>query len=318
VTCEEARDVFSALVDDACSAEERRAVETHLAGCGECTRELEGFRRTVVLVRSAAPARAPSGFVDRVLAAARPAPWYRRLARRLFLPLRVKLPIEAAAVAVVAILAVSLYRETPELQPATREDASRAAVRSEPPHPSTPAPGPSPTPPEHGQTEGARQKLEDVQSSTAAKRRLERDELRSSGREVGRAEETEALKRAAGQARGENAAPPPMAAPPVPATPTPGVTGARSSDLTAADVVGRLAVSDRSRAESAVADLVSRLGGATLAHRSDAGTTLVDVRIPRGAYADLIQGLAAIGRWQSEHEVSELPDQVHVTVRLSG
>jgi anti-sigma factor RsiW len=67
VTCDGARDLFSALVDDALSAEERRDLDAHLAGCADCRRELQAFRGTVALVRSAGPVRAPMGFVDRVL-----------------------------------------------------------------------------------------------------------------------------------------------------------------------------------------------------------------------------------------------------------
>jgi hypothetical protein len=67
------------------------------------------------------PARAPVGFVDRVVAAARPRPWYRRAADAVLLPLSVKLPIEAAAVVMVGLLAVYLFERNPELQRAARE-----------------------------------------------------------------------------------------------------------------------------------------------------------------------------------------------------
>src|SRR5262245_65434182 len=98
MTCHDAREQLSALIDDALGAAERGAVEEHLATCAECRRELERLRGTVALLRAAVePARAPTGFVDRVLEAARPAPWPRRLFRALLLPWPVKLPIEAAA-----------------------------------------------------------------------------------------------------------------------------------------------------------------------------------------------------------------------------
>ena len=81
MTCQEIRELFSARVDDALSSEERATVDAHLATCAECAREWDRFAHTVGLLRAVAPARAPIGFVDRVLAA-RPQPWYRRLARR--------------------------------------------------------------------------------------------------------------------------------------------------------------------------------------------------------------------------------------------
>ena len=93
MTCHDARELFSALLDDALTAEERARLDAHLATCGECGRELEGFRGAVALVRGLPPDRAPAGFVDRLVAAARPEPWTTRLARRLFLPWTVKLPL---------------------------------------------------------------------------------------------------------------------------------------------------------------------------------------------------------------------------------
>jgi hypothetical protein len=121
MTCHDAREQLSALIDDALGAEERGAVEAHLATCAECRRELERLRDTVALLRAVEPARAPAGFLDRVLEAARPKPWPRRLFRALLLPWPVKLPIEAAAIVLVAVGVVYVFRST--LEPARFYDA---------------------------------------------------------------------------------------------------------------------------------------------------------------------------------------------------
>ena len=140
MNCHEARELSSALLDDALDADERSAVEAHLAGCAECRREVDRLRQTVALLRGAAPARAPAGFVDRVLAAAAPEPWYRRLSRRLLSPLGAGLPLGAAAVLTVAGIAVYVYQHTPELQQAARQEAPPPAP------PPTPPAGPAPPP----------------------------------------------------------------------------------------------------------------------------------------------------------------------------
>jgi Putative zinc-finger len=121
MTCHDAREQLSALIDDALGAQERGAVEAHLATCAECRRELERLRGTVALLRAVEPARAPVGFVDRVLEAARPEPWPRRLFRTLLLPWPVKLPIEAAAIVLVAVGVVYVFRST--LEPRRLYDA---------------------------------------------------------------------------------------------------------------------------------------------------------------------------------------------------
>jgi len=120
MTCPEAREHFSARADDALSAAELAAVDAHLAGCVECRREWQRFAATLGLLRAVEPARAPAGFVDRVLAAARPQPWYRRLAHGLWVPWTVKLPLEAAAVVMIAGLAVLIFQRSSELQLAAR------------------------------------------------------------------------------------------------------------------------------------------------------------------------------------------------------
>ena len=145
MTCDEARELYSALVDDALSPGEREGLEAHVAGCAECRRELERFRRTVALVQGMEPARAPAGFVDRVLEAS--TPWHRRLARRLFVPIRVKLPLEAAAMLMVGALAVLVFQQTPEVQQAARQVAPPPAA---PPAGPAVAPAASSTPPTAG------------------------------------------------------------------------------------------------------------------------------------------------------------------------
>jgi anti-sigma factor RsiW len=158
----ETRDLFSALADDALTPDERAALDAHLAGCAECRRELATFARTVKMVRAMDPAHAPAGFVDRVLAAAQPEPWSRRVVRRVFRPWPA-LPLSAAALLVIGGLAVLLFRASPEqqrfarqqyestdrAQPAPGRPATRASepVRpAESARPTEPAPTATPAP----------------------------------------------------------------------------------------------------------------------------------------------------------------------------
>jgi hypothetical protein len=161
MTCDETRDTLSAYLDEAIAPDERSLVDAHLEGCADCRRELEALRGTVALLQRVEPARAPVGFVDRVVAAARPRPWYRRVADAVLLPLSVKLPLEATAVLMVGLLAVYLFERTPELQRAAREvtpSQEAAAPTKEKPAelledkappsraPSTPGPAETPAP----------------------------------------------------------------------------------------------------------------------------------------------------------------------------
>ena len=116
MTCAEIREHFSGRLDLALSEAEHELLAEHLDSCPECRREWGRFAATVSLLRSVEPVRAPAGFVDRVLAATRPEPWYRRLMRGLLVPWPVKLPLEAAALVMVAGLAVLIFQHSSELR----------------------------------------------------------------------------------------------------------------------------------------------------------------------------------------------------------
>jgi anti-sigma factor RsiW len=150
VSCEQAREQFSALVDETLTREERADVYAHLATCADCRRELAALERTVALVRGATPVRAPDGFVDRVVTAARPTPWSVKIARGAFSPWPVKIPLGAAALLLVAGLAVLLFRglETQQrvAQPETPTMASDRAAPAAPAPPAAVAPA-APAPP---------------------------------------------------------------------------------------------------------------------------------------------------------------------------
>ena len=128
MNCHDARELFSALIDETLTREERADVYGHLATCADCRRELAAVERTVALIRGAPPAHAPAGFVDRVVAAAHPAPWYARAARASLRAWLGRLPLGAAAILLVAGLAVLMLRGTKEQQRAARYEPTPPPV----------------------------------------------------------------------------------------------------------------------------------------------------------------------------------------------
>jgi hypothetical protein len=353
MTCHEAREEFSALIDDALDASGRAALEAHLATCADCRRDLQRFRDTVSLVRAVTPVRAPAGFVDRVLEAARPVPWPRRLLRGLFLPWPVKLPMEAAAIVLVAVGVAVVYRGTPELEQASRYKTPASMVARSP---ETTAPqeyaaaGPretavqaNPAPeseraaaenvqrlaktreakeaPEPGKQEapaapapGLAPQTETFSRDTESRREIDRRALKDIQPPVV-AEERAKLQQNVQAARPEPGARADTSLAPAPRAQAP--AGAALS-FVPPSVSGRLEVGDRAAALIQVSGLIARLGATENRRVDEPNGSIVELTIPREAYPELTRELARLGRWRTTREPAELPAQVRVVLQITS
>jgi len=329
MTCTETRDLFSALADDALTPAERAALDAHLAGCAECRRELAAFGRTVALVRAIDPAHAPAGFVDRVLAAARPEPWPRWLARRLSTPWPT-LPLGAAALLLVAGLAVLLFRASPEPQQTARyqsappapaptrettpsgasdtlQDASRdagaSATATREVAPAAPPPAArAPEPPARaGDVEAAKNRLE--QAAPAAKSAETSVEPTAPARDApppaleGRRAKVDSITTDTARANRlrQDAAPLSRTGP---------MTGILAAPP---DVTAQLRAADVSVAERSLIELAGRLGGRQTGRRIDGGRVVVELAVPREAYAQFVREATALGPLSLEQQTTDRP-----------
>jgi putative zinc finger protein len=312
MTCTETRDLFSALADDALTPAERAALDAHLAGCAECRRELAAFGRTVALVRAIDPAHAPAGFVDRVLAAARPEPWPRWLARRLSAPWPT-LPLGAAALLLVAGLAVLLFRTSPEQQETAR-------YQSAPPGPAAPAPARETAPSGASDSREADASRDAGASATAAgevvpaaKNRLEQAAPAAKSAETS-VEPTAPARDAPPALEGRRAKidsiatdmakasrPRQEAAPLSRTGPMTGILAAPP------DVTAQLRAADVSVAERSLIELAGRLGGRQTGRRIDGGRVVVELAVPREAYAQFVREATALGPLSLEQQTTDRP-----------
>jgi hypothetical protein len=337
MSCHDARESLSAFLDEALAPDERQRVAQHLEGCPECRRELTRLEQTVALLHRVEPVRAPVGFVDAVTAAARPRPWYRRVAAAVFLPFSVKLPAEATAVVMVALLAVYVFERTPALQesartqPEVREDPREKTAR--------------PAPPTVLTDRFARDSSSGERSPESKARSLEKEQDR---REAPAAPRLDAAPPVAAPpaatAPATPAAPAPGAAPPAskvegalqrsqaenrqaPAPPSAeGSRGAPAAPASprlaakraapSADAVTGITVRDRDAAERDLAELIARVGGRETGRRREEDATIVEAVVPQPRYAEFTQSLTRIGAWRVEAERPDLPAQVHVILRL--
>ena len=332
MTCHEARELFSARVDEALASDDAAQLDAHLAGCAECRAEWAHFERTVALVRGVEPARAPAGFVDRVLAATDPGPWPLRLVRQVFMPLRVKLPLEAAAVVLVAGLAVMTFQHSPEMQRAARPELGQPAAPEPRAQPSIPAPPSSDAPAVAARDALAPSPPAPPRASSEARAKQADESL------VDRGARSDAAPTPPSVSAPEPTPAPPAATAPPPAarsalaqepqhnaiqstrresaaksTAAPLAAGARPTP----DVTARLTVANRADAVTSLGDIVRRFGGSELARRTEAGAYYVDLAIPRSAYDGFTREVSQLGTFTSERQSAELPASVSVTIRVT-
>lgn len=83
------------------------------------------------------------------------------------------------------------------------------------------------------------------------------------------------------------------------------------------DIVGRLSARNRTTAEREVVALLAGVGGTELSRERGATITTIHVLMPQSAHADFLRGLIRIGSWQLEAARSPLRDTVHATVRVT-
>jgi hypothetical protein len=122
MNCIEAQKYFADLLDH--SRDERlRKVNDHLAACGRCRQELAALAECQGLVSALPPMEPPAGFTTRVMAEVRNAAHRPGIWQRLFLGMQ-KLPLQAAAVILISVLAVFIYQ---------RESGLRESATTVPP-----------------------------------------------------------------------------------------------------------------------------------------------------------------------------------------
>jgi hypothetical protein len=81
---------------------------------------------------------------------------------------------------------------------------------------------------------------------------------------------------------------------------------------------GQLAVSDRELALRSLKELVARLGAVETRRFDTSDGPIIELTVPREAYAELNSGLARLGRWQPSKEPSTLPATIRIVVRITG
>jgi hypothetical protein len=118
MNCENIKELLNAYIDNLLSEKEMGTVQAHIASCPSCKEELDELTQAVNLVRGLDRVVPPPWFSEQVMKNIRKEEKGKGIISRLFYPLYIKLPVQAFATIVIAVLAIYIYRTTgPEMKP---------------------------------------------------------------------------------------------------------------------------------------------------------------------------------------------------------
>jgi len=125
MNCEEIQSKLSEYVENLSDPEIRAGISNHLSGCDRCRAEANEITQTIQLVRALPEMEPPAGFVTRIMVQVREPVTKLHFWQRFFFPFHIKLPLHAAAVILISILAVYLYHKEPQQKQIGEAESSR-------------------------------------------------------------------------------------------------------------------------------------------------------------------------------------------------
>ena len=112
------------------SADEKRAVEDHLAECADCSKALADLKKAAAMTQGLSEVEPPPWFKQKIMVRVREEDGKKSFAQKWFYPLRIKIPVQVMATIVIAVLAVYIYRSGDEQMKAVLPDAPRRFIEA--------------------------------------------------------------------------------------------------------------------------------------------------------------------------------------------
>jgi len=111
MNCSEIQQRLSGFIDGILPPEEKVLIEDHLKSCLKCNESFADLRKTIDYVHSLEDIEPPAWLRQKIIAAIEPeAKPKKGILKKLFYPLYIKLPIEAAAVILIAVTALHIFK----------------------------------------------------------------------------------------------------------------------------------------------------------------------------------------------------------------
>jgi len=109
MNCEKVKGLLSEYVDGVLDPKTKALVDEHLSACKDCQDELASLKALVNELGSLEPVAPPADFLDQLHERMEERSPFSRILRTLFVPMRLKIPLECAGAVAVAILVFSVF-----------------------------------------------------------------------------------------------------------------------------------------------------------------------------------------------------------------
>lgn len=107
--CSEIKSLLSEYIDGTLDAETKELVDQHVLKCGHCRKELASLRALVQELGSLESVEPPKDFLDQLHRRLEKRSRFSSLVRRLFIPLRIKIPLQLAGAVAMAVLVFFVF-----------------------------------------------------------------------------------------------------------------------------------------------------------------------------------------------------------------
>ena len=99
--CLRAIKLLSDYLDGILDSQSAAQLERHLSECTGCRQQLDALKALVGELERLEPVKPPHDFLDQIHERLEPRSWRDTIVKKLFFPLRIKIPLELAAAAVI-------------------------------------------------------------------------------------------------------------------------------------------------------------------------------------------------------------------------
>ena len=136
--CAGIQELLSEYIDGTLDAKAVQVVEEHIATCEDCKESLASLSAMVEELNALEPVKPPADFLEKIHQRMEPRSDFSRIFRKLFVPFKIKIPLQLAAAATASILVVMVFShqksEYQKMQPLKASKSEWFAEKSKSDH----------------------------------------------------------------------------------------------------------------------------------------------------------------------------------------